>query len=245
MQGQGSVGEIHVGTSGFSYRHWQGVLYPDTLSSRRWLEYYAGAFATVELNVTFYRMPGERAVLGWGERVPAGFIFAVKLSRYITHVKRLHDADESLALFLSRVRLLGNHLGPILIQLPPQHHQDNDLLDAFLTRCDPACRWAVEFRHESWLQETTYQVLARHGVALCIHDILPDHPRKITAPFSYLRFHGVDERYSGNYPDDCLRDWAAQIHAWQPYIDIYAYFNNDAHGYAVANARTLRQYITG
>ena len=232
---------VLIGTSGFSYQHWRGIFYPDGLPQQRWLEFYAGQFPTVELNVTFYRLPSEKAVQSWQRRVPADFIYAAKLSRLITHSHRLHDAEEALALFLARMRLLGEHLGPILIQLPPNMRADINLLDSFLLKCDPDLRWAVEFRSADWLHDATYDVLRRHHVALCIHDLLPDHPLEITAPFTYLRFHGAGQRYSGDYPDAFLRTWAGRLRAWQAQsLDAFAYFNNDIGGYAVKNARTLQ-----
>jgi len=166
------------------------------------------------------------------------------LSRLITHLHRLRDADEELALFLSRVRLLGEHLGPILIQLPPGLKRDVKLLDDFLAKCDPALRWAVEFRDPSWFTDATYAVLHRRGAALCLHDYLPHHPLQVTAPFVYLRFHGPETRYSGDYPDDALRAWADRLKNWAAHgLDGYAYFNNDIGGYAVKNARTLTEML--
>ena len=238
-------GQIRIGTSGFSYRHWTGVFYPEDLPQKRWLEFYAELFDTVELNVTFYRLPTEAAFRAWAERVPAGFLYAVKLSRYITHLKRLHDARESLDLFLSRTRLLGEHLGVILVQLPPGLHRNVPLLDQFLDACDPTVRWAVEFRHASWLHDETYDALSRHRAALCIHDLLPDHPRIVTADFTYARFHGVDQRYGGSYSEEGLRGWAKQMRAWRENgLDVFAYFNNDVQGYAVQNARTMREMLS-
>jgi len=240
VRGQSKVATILIGTSGFSYGHWRGVFYPPGVPRTRWLDYYAERFPTVELNVTFYRLPSEKAVLSWRRRAPEGFIYAAKLSRLITHLRRLHDADNELALFLSRVRLLGEHLGPILIQLPPNLKRDVELLDAFLAKCDPSLRWAVEFRDPSWFTDAVYAVLHRHGAALCIHDYLPNHPLRVTAPFVYLRFHGIDHLYSGDYPDDVLRVWADRLRNWAAHgLDGYAYFNNDVEGYAIKNARTL------
>jgi len=237
---------VYIGTSGFSYEHWRGVFYPPGVAQTKWLEYYAEYFPTVELNVTFYRLPSEKAVLSWRRRAPAGFIYAAKLSRLITHLRRLHDADEELALFLERIKLLGEHLGPILIQLPPQMKADPSLLDTFLAKCDPSLRWAVEFRHPSWFTDGTYAVLHRRGAALCIHDYLPGHPLQVTAPFVYLRFHGIGGLYSGDYPDHILRTWADRLRDWAAHgLDGYAYFNNDAGGYAVKNARTLMAMFSG
>ncbi|MHB0936450.1 MAG: DUF72 domain-containing protein [Armatimonadota bacterium] len=236
---------VHIGTSGFSYQHWRGVFYPPGVAQTKWLEYYAERFPTVELNVTFYRLPSEKAVLSWQRRAPAGFIYAAKLSRLITHLRRLRDADDELELFLSRIKLLGEHLGPILIQLPPNMKAGPELLDAFLAKCDPALRWAVEFRDHTWFTDATYAVLHRRGAALCIHDYLPDHPLQVTAPFVYLRFHGTDHLYTGDYPDNVLRQWADRLQDWSAHgLDGYAYFNNDVGGYAVKNARTLMEMFS-
>jgi len=236
---------VRIGTSGFSYPHWRGVFYPQHLPEKRWLEFYATEFDTVELNATFYRLPSEATVRNWAQRVPASFLFAAKLSRFITHLKRLHGVSESLAVYLTRLKLLGARFGPILVQLPPAMQLDIARLQEFLDQCDPAFRWAVEFRHPSWLVDATFDLLARHHTALCLHDMLPDHPHVITARFTYLRFHGTDQRYGGNYPDEHLRVWADRIHTWRTEgLVVFAYFNNDQHGYALQNARTLRALTT-
>jgi uncharacterized protein YecE (DUF72 family) len=238
------MASARIGTSGFSYAHWRGAFFPETLSPRRWLEYYMDCFDTVELNVTFYRLPCAPMVASWARRATAGFLYAVKLSRYITHTKRLRDAAEPLARFLERLCGLGSHLGPVLVQLPPGMARDAPRLDDFLARCDSRLRWAVEVRDPSWFDDEVYAVLARHGAALCIHDMLDNHPRVLTAEFAYVRFHGVAVRYGGSYPDPILRAWADTIHGWTAAgRDVYAYFNNDQHAYAVANARTLRTMI--
>lgn len=237
--------EIRIGTSGFSYAHWRGVYYPEHLAEKRWLAFYAEEFDTVELNATFYRLPTEAAVSGWAQRVPESFLFAVKLSRFITHLKRLYQVDDALAVFLERLQPLGTRLGPILVQLPPGMKLDLARLEDFLARCPSTRRWAVEFRHPSWLVEATFALLSRYNVALCIHDLLPDHPRPVTAPFVYLRFHGTDQRYGGNYPDNLLHDWADRLRGWHAdALDVFAYFNNDIQGFAVQNARTLRAMTT-
>ncbi|MHB9133476.1 MAG: DUF72 domain-containing protein [Armatimonadota bacterium] len=232
--------KLYIGTSGFTYAHWREVFYPAGVSQRRWLEFYAGHFTTVELNSTFYHLPKDSTFEGWAQRVPARFIYAVKVSRYITHLKHLHEVGESLERFLHGARLLGEHLGPLLIQLPPGMKLDLPRLEEFLALCDPSLRWTMEFRNSDWLRQDTYDLLARFHVALCIHDMIENHPQEITAPFIYLRFHGTNRRYGGSYPDDHLHDWAEQIMAWQrDGHDVYAYFNNDMAGYAVQNAQTL------
>jgi len=237
-------GKVRIGTSGFSYKHWKGVLYPDDVPQRKWLEHYATQFDTVELNSTFYHLPKAATCEGWRERTPPGFLFAVKLSRFITHRKDLVEADEPLATFLDRVGRLGERLGPVLVQLRPGLKADAARLDAFLALCPAARRWAVEFRNPSWLTDEVYGVLERHGAALVIHDMLPDHPRETTAGWTYLRFHGAGRRYGGCYPRQRLAAEAARIAAWAARgLAVYAYFNNDADGHAVANARDLARFV--
>lgn len=235
-----------IGTSGFSYQHWRGVFYPDRLAPSHWLSYYTAHFETVELNTTFYRLPSETAVQRWLSLAPMHFRFAVKLSRYITHTKRLLDAGDALARFLARVGVLEDHLGPILIQLPPLMQKNLPRLEAFLQLCSPTYQWAIEFRNDDWLADDTYQLLKKTGVALCIHDMIREHPRVCTADFTYVRFHGYDTRYGGDYPDFILQEWSEQLHAWQlENIGGFVYFNNDAHGYAVKNATTLKSMFRG
>jgi len=235
---------VRIGTSGFSYKHWKGVLYPDDVPQRMWLEHYAAHFDTVELNSTFYHLPKAATCDGWRERTPERFLFAVKLSRFITHRKYLVECAEPLDVFLERARHLGGKLGPILVQLPPGLKADADRLDAFLALCPTSHRWAVEFRNRTWLADAVYEVLRRHGAALVIHDMLADHPREVTAGWTYLRFHGAGKRYGGCYRKDHLAAAARQIDAWLGRgLDVYAYFNNDFEGHAVGNARDLARRV--
>jgi uncharacterized protein YecE (DUF72 family) len=238
-------GQFHVGTCGFQYKHWRDVFYPAGLPTARWLSYYAERFATVELNNTFYRLPSRHVVLGWRERVPRDFIFALKFSRYATHLKRLIQPRPALRRFLGRAQLLGGSLGPILVQLPPRWRADPERLDAFLRAAPREYRWAVEFRDPSWLSETVFAVLARHQAALCVHDILPRHPWELTASWLYVRFHGSGVgRYAGSYGRPALLDYARRIRAYLARgVDVYTYFNNDIHGHAVKDAAELRRYV--
>lgn len=238
-------GQVRIGASGFSYEHWDGIFYPPNLPKARRLEHYSSEFDTVELNNTFYRLPNEATFDSWNRRAPNGFLFALKLSRYITHVKLLSDVEESVEVFLRRAERLGQHLGPILIQLPPRLHFDIPRLESFLQLCTRDLRWAVEFRHPSWLSQEAFEMLRHHRVALCIHDLLEQHPWEITAPFVYVRYHGPSGHYSGDYPPQHLRTDAthlAQLSARG--LDVYAYFNNDAQGHAVKNARMLKNYLS-
>jgi len=240
------VGHIRIGTSGYQYNHWRGVFYPEKTPKTRWFEYYAGRFDTVELNTTFYHLPRAETFVNWYMRAPADFIYALKFSRYGSHIRRLLDPADTVGLFMERARGLGVSLGPILVQLPPRWHADPERLDAFLAAARAITgnlqRWAVEFRDRSWLAEPVYDVLRRHNAALCIHDMLKAHPDVRTADWVYLRFHGADTW--GNYPPAMLQAAAerAAAHA-ELGLDVYAFFNNDAHGYAVANARDMRRMV--
>lgn len=238
--------QVRVGCSGWNYRHWRGVLYPEGLPARRWLERYAEVFDTVEVNATFYRLPSRKAVAGWAEQTPAGFLFSVKASRYLTHVKRLRDlvpGVERLAEALDPLRSAGK-LGPLLWQLPESFLRDEERLAAALEALPPG-RHCFEFRHESWFCEEVLDLLRRHGAALVIadHPARPFQTRELTAPWTYLRFHyghGGDGRYG--YAE--LEGWAAHIRRWRENADVYAYFNNDWGGYAVENASWLRDRLT-
>jgi uncharacterized protein YecE (DUF72 family) len=231
---------IRIGCSGWSYGHWRGVLYPTSGSSERWLELYAAAFDTVEVNATFYRLPTRAAVARWAEATPPGFCFAVKASRYLTHVKRLRELEDGVRRLRERIEPLetSGKLGPVLWQLPERFHRDEGRLRAAL-RVLPPGRNAFEFRHESWFRPDIYELLAEHGVALVAADRagsrLPSGPLD-AAGWSYVRLHhgrGVRGRYT---PSE-IRSWADRLDG--THGDVYAYFNNDWEGYAVANARAL------
>jgi len=237
-----SVGSFRIGTSGYQYSHWRDVFYPARLPKRRWFEYYARHFGTVEINNTFYNLPETDTFRQWREAAPEDFCYALKFSRYGTHVKRLKDPGEPVRRFLERAELLGDKLGPILVQLPPKWSVNPRRLAAFLAVIPRRYRCTVEVRDASWLCEEVYAVLAEHNAALCIHDMIPDHPRVLTADFVYLRFHG--DHYRGSYTHQAL---TAQARKVQDYLgrgmDVYAYFNNDEKGYAVRNAAALRRYV--
>lgn len=239
------MGRILVGTSGFQYRHWRGVLYPEGLPQARWLARYAEVFATVELNATFYRLPTPAAVAHWREGTPGGFLFAVKGSRYLTHVKRLRDARPGLRRFFRPVLRLGPKLGPVLWQLPPQMRADLDRLEAFL-RCLPReARHAFEFRNQSWYAEGVCALLDGHGVAFCEHDLVEARPPRPCGGFRYLRFHGALTRYGGQYGSEALRPVAEDLRRWRRRGDAYAYFNNDLGGCAVRDALDLVALLGG
>jgi uncharacterized protein YecE (DUF72 family) len=242
-----SPGAVRVGCSGWSYADWRGLVYPTEVPASRWLATYARWFDTVELNATFYRLPSETTVDRWAAAAPTGFTFAVKVGRFGSHRKKLTDPTTWLANHLDRVRRLGPHLGPNLVQLPPRWKRNAGRLDEFLDACPSDIRWAVELRDASWLHDDVYDVLARHHAALCLHDLLPDHPPELTTTWTYIRFHGPDalqRPYHGRYPPDRLRAHAERLAAWrEDGIDIYAYFNNDHAGNAVVDATNLRAIL--
>jgi uncharacterized protein YecE (DUF72 family) len=237
-----------VGCSGWSYDHWVGVLYPEGLPKSRWRDAYAEHFDTVELNASFYRWPGDRRFEGWSRSLPPGFVMAVKASRWITHGRRLRDDDGAWADRLTKAwQALGDRHGPILLQLHPEHERDEERLDEFLGRLPRQVRVAVEMRHPSWDAEEVYTVLERHEAAYVVMSgaKLP-RVLRATAPFVYVRMHGPsDERlYAGSYPDADLRWWADRTQEWMgQHRDVYVYFNNDEHGYAVRNADRMRELL--
>jgi uncharacterized protein YecE (DUF72 family) len=233
--------QLRIGTSGWHYQGWRGDFYPASLPPAKMLSWYARHFDTVEINNTFYRLPTEEALLNWKKLAPPGFLFAVKGSRYITHMKRLTDPEKSVELFFSRVELLGNTLGPILFQLPPKWKANAERLAEFLQVLPRRHKYIIEFRDESWYVPQIYDLLRRHRVALCIHDLHGvQSPTEITTDFTYVRFHGTTGKYQGNYSTEMLEDWAKKIQTWQHQLsNIYVYFNNDVGGHAVRNALSL------
>ncbi len=237
-------GELNVGTSGYQYDHWREVFYPEGLPKTRWFDHYASQFDTVEINNTFYNLPQAKTFRAWRERAPEGFCYALKFSRYGTHLKRLKDPSASVGMFLERAEELGPHLGPILVQLPPNWSVNAERLAGFLRAAPKRHRWALEFRNKDWLCETVFDLLREHNAALCVHDLLEDHPRVVTAGWVYLRFHG--DHYAGSYTPQALSGAARRIRRHlADGRDVYAYFNNDAEGYAAANALDLRRYVLG
>ncbi len=245
---------VLVGTSGWQYRDWRGVLYPPGLAQRSWLEHYASQYATVENNGSFYRLPGQETFAAWRARTPEGFVMAVKASRYLTHVRRLRDPAEPVGRLLGAAAGLGDRLGPVLLQLPPNLPADPGALDRCLRafsefRTEPAAgtpsatghrvRVAVEFRHESWWTEEVRELLARHRAALCLADRLgrPITPLWRTADWGYLRFHEGAAQPWPRYGERALRSWVRRItEMWPDSADVFVYFNNDPGGAAVYDA---------
>lgn len=237
-----SSGRARIGTSGYQYDHWKEVFYPQDISRDDWFTYYTRHFDTVEINNTFYRLPEAEIFEAWREQAPSDFCYALKFSRYGTHLKYLKDPRDSIGKFVERAKRLKAFLGPILVQLPPRWTLNLDRLKAFLDTAPSECRWAVEFRHPSWLCEEAFTLLREHNAALCIHDMFDDRPREITAGWVYLRFHG--EHYEGSYSPQFLSAQARWIgERLAEGLDVYAYFNNDAYGYAVQNAADLKRYL--
>jgi uncharacterized protein YecE (DUF72 family) len=238
-------GKIWVGTSGYVYRHWRkGVFYPPGLKTREELAYYAAHFPTVELNNPFYRLPTGEMFARWRDVTPADFEFAVKASRYITHIKRLRDTSEEIELLMSRARELGPKLGPVLFQLPPNQQVELERLHDFLALLSGSQRWVMEFRHPSWHTKEVYRALAEHSVALCIPVGGGLHPDRITtAAFSYIRMHRGQES-GGGFTQDELRHWATQLRALSSVgKDVYIYFNNDWGGYAIRDAKCIQELL--
>jgi len=239
------IGSILIGTSGWSYAHWRKIFYPESMPSTRWLSYYVRYFETVEINNSFYNLPEVSTFAKWKADVPESFIFAVKANRFITHMKKLRNVKEALDTFLKRVVVLRRNLGPILFQLPPNLKFDPSRLDDFLAMLPRRRRYAVEFRHPSWVNDKALEILSRRKAAFCIHDLLdiacPDY---VTCSFAYFRFHGFNEKYGGTYPKRILTQCAQRMVAFvRDGIDVYVYFNNDAFGYAIKDAITLRKIV--
>ncbi|MGC9665605.1 DUF72 domain-containing protein [Planosporangium sp. 12N6] len=233
---------ILVGTSGWQYRDWRGRFYPRELPQRQWLERYAAAFATVEVNNAFYRLPERTTFADWRARTPDDFVVGVKMSRYLTHIKRLRDPAEPVARFLDHAAGLGDQLGPVLLQLPPNLRADADLLDAALAEFPPHVRVAVEPRHESWWVPAVRDTLARHGAALCWADRLgrPVTPVWRTADWGYLRLHEGRATPRPGYGRQALSTWLDRItDTYEAHRDVYVYFNNDPGGAAIRDAVAL------
>ena len=241
-------GSVRVGCSGWQYRDWRSRVYPADLPAKMWFAYYAGQFDTVELNATFYRLPAPETFDRWAQAAPPGFLYALKLGSFGTHRMKLRDAASWLPNHVDRVRRLNSALGPTLVQLPPRWKRNAERLDEFLSVAPDDLRWAVEVRDASWLHDEVYEVLERHGAALCIHDLLADHPWRRTTGWTYLRFHGpgaLTAKYQGRYGARRLGGIADRLDPWiADGTDVYAYFNNDFEGHAVADARWLRERLS-
>jgi len=239
------MSQLRIGCSGWVYKHWAGAFYPEGTKDADRLAYYATRFDTAEINFSFYRLPSESTVEAWTRRVPEGFVFAWKVSRFITHNKKLNDCEGPVALVFGRMAPLGDRLGPALVQLPPQLRRNDSRLADFL-RLLPKGRHAVEFRHDSWYDPAVFRILSDFDAALCIsdHHAAPS-PWERTASWVYIRRHGPGGRYDGRYTKAELGAWSGRIAAWRGEgRDVYAYFDNDVKAAAPFDAEALMA-ITG
>lgn len=241
------MSEIRIGCSGWNYPHWRERVYPKGLPPRRWLEHYATLFDTVEVNNTFYRLPRETAVRGWVQATPPEFLFAVKMSRYVTHIRRLSSLETGIPRFYEPLEPLARSpkLGPVLWQLPPTFKRDDARLASALSALAGG-RHCFEFRHPTWYAPKVYELLRAHGAAL----VIPDSPRypfrelELTADWTFVRFHHGARGRNGNYSETEIAEWAERIDGWrEDGLDVYAYYNNDWEGYAVRNGLRLRELL--
>jgi uncharacterized protein YecE (DUF72 family) len=237
---------IHIGTSGWHYDHWKGPFYPPDLPNGALLGYYAGRFRTAEINNSFYRLPQKETLIRWRDTVPEDFVFSIKASRYLTHMKKLKDPRQPLDKLFGRISALGDELGPILFQLPPRWRINIDRLKSFLKILSKDYRYAFEFRDPSWFDERTYEALAEHGASFCIYDLGgKTSPKEITASFIYVRLHGPAGPYQGRYGAERLAGWAGAFSTWlEGGRTVYCYFDNDETGYAPEDALRLQQMMT-
>ena len=239
-------GKVFIGTSGWHYKHWLGLFYPKDLPSSEMFRFYAKYFDTVELNNSFYRLPADATFEAWKKNSPINFLFAVKGSRFTTHMKKLKDPLSSTEKFFAAVDHLGKKLGPILFQLPPRWHVNPKRLAEFLEALPKTHRYAFEFRDDSWYVTEVYELLRKHGAAMCIHDLGGKQtPIEVISEFTYVRFHGPGEaKYAGSYSNAALKEWAQRIKEWrQELARVYVYFNNDIGGHAVENAKELKLLV--
>jgi uncharacterized protein YecE (DUF72 family) len=238
---------VHIGTSGWHYDHWSGPFYPKDLSKEGFLPYYAERFHTVEINNSFYQLPQKATFHLWRNTTQRGFIFSVKASRYMTHMKKLKDPERPLSAFLDRVDVMKDRLGPILFQLPPRWRINTERLKGFLEALPTDHRYAFEFRDPSWFHRDTLQALEGHGAAFCIYELAGRRsPKEITSDFVYIRLHGPEGPYEGKYTKQDLSGWAGAISSWVTQgKEVYCYFDNDQAGYAVQNALELQDMMGG
>ena len=240
-----TVSRIHVGCSGWVYKHWRGILYPEGLPQKRWFERYAEEFDTVEINASFYRLPLASTFEGWRNKAPPGFRYAVKVNRFITHLKKLRDCEEAVAQFIALARPLGQTLGPLLYQLPPSLKRDLQRLEDFLKLLPSDLVHVFEFRNKDWYVPETYALLDRYGASFCVHDMPGSQTERVAVgPVAYVRFHGGEGKYWGRYSDEGLLSWTdwilEQARGGRP---VWTYFNNDIHGHAIHDAQTLKSMI--
>lgn len=237
-------GSLFIGTSGWVYSHWEGIFYPENLPSKDKLKYFSQHFKTTEINYSFYHLPRSSTYQNWYSQTPEDFLFAVKTSRFITHIKRLKGVKEAWKTFIENALNLKEKLGPILFQFPPSFRANETeikKLEDFLKLITKnKLRYAFEFRHKSWCDKKVYNLLKKYKVVWVIADS-PSYPKAevVTADFVYLRMHGSKVLFTSNYTKKELQDLAQKIKKWRKIVDVYIYFNNDAMGYAIENAKEL------
>ncbi len=236
---------IHIGTSGWSYKHWKGIFYPEEIPERKWLGYYTNQFETVELNSSFYHLPKEKTVAGWRENTPGNFLFSCKASRYITHIKKLRDPAESLKKLFDAISGLKEKTGAVLFQLPPDLGYDMDRLMNFTDALPPGYKYTFEFRHPGWWRDETYRFLEKKNIAFCIYELGKVlTPRITTGNTVYIRLHGPGKKYKGNYDAGTINFWSDLFVRWADEgKEIFCYFDNDEKGYAVRNALELKEKV--
>lgn len=240
-----NIGRIYIGTSGWHYSHWTGPFYPPDMTREKFLGFYARHFSTVEINNTFYHLPATHTVGEWKTQTPKSFLFTCKGSRYITHMKKLKDPEQTLQHFFETVNRLSNKLGPILFQLPPRWKMNVLRLEEFLKTLPKTFRYAFEFRDESWFAQPVYDLLTKYHAAFCLYHLAGRWaPEVVTTDLVYIRLHGSGEAYQGKYDSQTLRLWANKCHTWaQSGKSVYCYFDNDQNGYAPINALSLQTRV--
>jgi uncharacterized protein YecE (DUF72 family) len=238
-------GKIWIGTSGWHYKHWVGTFYPPKTAASRMLAFYCQHFDTVEINNSFYRLPVKTGLENWRDSTPDGFCLAAKGSRFITHMKKLKDPVPALARYFERIDVLGEKLGPILFQLPPNWNVDIERLKTFVAALPSGYRYAFEFRDQSWDVDDVYRILRQNDIGYCIFDLAgTQSPIEVTASFVYVRLHGPGGKYQGSYSDQALQNWAKHIKTWRiKHHDVYVYFDNDEAGYAPKDALRLKELV--
>jgi uncharacterized protein YecE (DUF72 family) len=239
------MGRVHIGTSGWHYMHWRGPYYPEKFPTATMLSFYMADFDSVEINNSFYRLPTVNALQTWHDTTPAAFCFAVKASRFLTHMKKLKDPEEGFRRFFPLVEILGDKLGPILFQLPPRWACNASRLEAFLSALPSEHRYTFELRDPSWHIPEVYALLEKYNAAFCIFELAGfQSPLHVTADFAYVRLHGPGKKYQGDYSRRTLSAWAKRIRAWAGHLSgVYVYFDNDQDGYAVKNAKELKRLV--
>jgi uncharacterized protein YecE (DUF72 family) len=233
-----------IGTSGWNYRHWKEIFYPPQLPASKWLDFYAVHFNTVELNATFYRLPKPETFDNWYKKTPDDFLWSVKASKYITHTRRLSDCREPLERLYESVGRLKEKLGPILVQLPPTLTFNSQLLIQFCKNLDPSYRHTLEIRHPSWVDRQVFDILKEYNMALCISDTAAKYPfhEVQTSDFFYVRLHGSRKLYASEYTEEELLRWSRKIRSWD--VPTYIYFDNDFKGFAINNAKRLKELLS-